>query len=143
MLTILSVHFNIFTHIKSSICFICCYFHRSVSQMSKDIETIDNNNNDNNDNDNNHEAKRLAAKTHDGLKSLLPPIFILCNRCLWAATYFDKNRLPDENICLLCGTNNNELSSLPIMPNESFTFSYDAKRGLEIEFKPRPKYNSG
>lgn len=27
------------------------------------------------------------------------------------------------------------------MPNESFTFSYDVKRGLEIEFKPTPKYN--
>jgi hypothetical protein len=39
--------------------------------------------------------------------------------------------------CALCGTNNNELSSFPIMPNESFAFSYDAKRGLEIEFKPR------
>ena len=35
--------------------------------------------------------------------------------------------------------NNNELSSLPIMPNESYAFSYDAKRGLEIEFKPRAK----
>ncbi|MFL6331274.1 MAG: hypothetical protein ACJ705_09700 [Nitrososphaeraceae archaeon] len=27
------------------------------------------------------------------------------------------------------------------MPNESFTFSYDVKRGLVIEFKPTPKYN--
>jgi hypothetical protein len=35
------------------------------------------------------------------------------------------------------GANNNELSSLPIMSNESFAFSYDVKRGLEIEFKPR------
>jgi hypothetical protein len=96
--------------------------------MSKGIKTIDNN----------HEAQRLAAKTNDGFKSLLPSIFLLCNKCLWSATYFDKNRLPDGNTCPLCGTNNNnELSSFPIMPNESFTFSYDVKRGLEIEFKHR------
>ena len=55
--------------------------------------------------------------------------------------YFDKNRIPDRNTCPLCGNNNNELSSFPIMPNESFIFSYDVKRGLEIEFKPRPKHN--
>ena len=97
--------------------------------MSKGIKTTDN-----------HEAQRLAAKTHDSFKSL-PSIFLLCNKCLWAATYFDKNRLPDRNTCPLCGTNNTELSSFPIMPNESFAFSYDVKRGLEIEFKPRLKHN--
>jgi hypothetical protein len=88
-----------------------------------------------------HEAQRLAATTYDGFRSLPPSIFLLCNKCLWAATYFDKNRIPDENMCPLCGNNNNELSSFPIMPNESFIFSYDVKRGLEIEFKPRPKHN--
>jgi hypothetical protein len=95
--------------------------------MSKGIKTIDNN----------HEAQRLGPIIHDGFKSVQPSIFFLCNKCLWAATYFDKNRLPDRNTCPLCGTNNNELSSFPIMPNESFAFSYDAKRGLEIEFKHR------
>jgi hypothetical protein len=85
----------------------------------------------------NHEAQGLAAKPQDGFKPLPYSIFTLCNKCLWAATYFDKTRLPYENRCPLCGTNNNELSSLPIMSNESFAFSYDAKRGLEIEFKHR------
>ena len=37
--------------------------------------------------------------------------------------------------------NNDKLSSFPIMPNESFAFSYDVKRGLEIEFKPRAKHS--
>ena len=99
--------------------------------MSKSIKTVDIN----------REAQRLAAKTQDGLKPLPYSIFTLCNKCLWSATYFDKTRLPYENRCALCGTNNNnELSSLPIEPNESYAFSYDAKRGLEIEFKPRAKY---
>jgi len=94
--------------------------------MSESIKTIDN-----------HEAQRLADKTQDGFKPLLPSIFLLCNKCLWSATYFDKNRLPYENTCPLCRNNNDKLSSFPVMPNESFAFSYDVKRGLEIEFRPR------
>jgi hypothetical protein len=38
-----------------------------------------------------------------------------------------------------CNANNNELSSFPIMPNESFIFDYNDKRGVELEFKLRPK----
>jgi hypothetical protein len=102
-----------------------------LSYMSKSTKTIDIN----------REAQRLAAKTQDDFKPLPYSIFTLCKKCLWSATYFDKTRLPYENRCPLCETNNTELSSLPIMPNESFAFSYDAKRGLEIEFKPRAKYN--
>jgi hypothetical protein len=63
-----------------------------------------------------------------------PPIFILCDTCHWAAIYFDKNKLPDENTCPQCNSNNNELSSFPIMSNESFIFDYNDKRGV---FKPR------
>ena len=33
--------------------------------------------------------------------------------------------------------NNSGLSSLPIMADESFTFGYDDKRGVELEFNPR------
>jgi hypothetical protein len=67
---------------------------------------------------------------HDGFKSLLPSIFILCDKCLWAATYFDKNRLPpNRNTCPLCANNNNQLSSFAIMPNESFVFSYMSNEG--------------
>jgi hypothetical protein len=89
----------------------------------------------------NREAQRLAAKTQDSFKPLPYSICFLCNKCLWSATYFDKTRIPYENRCPLCGTNNNELSSFPIEPNESFVFSYDSKRGLEIEFRPRAKHS--
>ena len=44
-------------------------------------------------------VKNLEA---DSSKSS-PPIFILCDTCHWAATYFDKNRLPNENACLYNG----------------------------------------
>jgi hypothetical protein len=32
-----------------------------------------------------------------------------------------------------------ELSSFPILSNESFTFQYSDKTGVELEFKPRRK----
>ena len=35
----------------------------------------------------------------------------------------------------------NELTSFPIMSNESFTFDYNDKRGVELEFKHRRNGN--
>jgi len=36
--------------------------------------------------------------------------------------------------------NDVEMSSfLPILPNEAFTFNYNDKRGIELEFRPRKK----
>jgi hypothetical protein len=68
-----------------------------------------------------------------------PPIFILCDECYWCATYFDKNRIPIDNNCPQCNANNNELTSFPILSYESFTFDYNDKLGVELEFKPRRK----
>ena len=67
-----------------------------------------------------------------------PPMFILCDTCRWCATYFDKTRILGP-IYAPQWVNNNELTSFPIMPNESFTFNYDGKLGVELEFKPRLK----
>jgi len=51
----------------------------------------------------------------------------------------DKTRIPEENSCPQCDANNNELTSFPIMSNESFTFDYSDKRGVELEFRHRQK----
>jgi hypothetical protein len=57
-----------------------------------------------------------------------PPIFILCNTCYWCATYFDKTGLWKENRCpQCCNANDNELTSIPITSNESFTFDDNDK----------------
>jgi hypothetical protein len=72
--------------------------------------------------------------------SLSPPIFILCDVCYWCATYIDKTRIPIHNVCPQCGSDNSELTCLPIMSNESFTFDHNPKRGIELEFKPRRKH---
>jgi hypothetical protein len=86
----------------------------------------------------NYDSPNLIAKTRDHIKPS-PPIFILCDSCYWCATYFDKTRTPVDNTCPQCGANNNELTSFPIMSNESFTFDYNDKHGVELEFKARRK----
>ena len=53
---------------------------------------------------------------------------------LVCSTYFDKSRLSTEKCPMRL---NVEMSSfLPILPNEAFTFNYNDKRGVELEFRP-------
>jgi hypothetical protein len=86
----------------------------------------------------NYERRSLVAKTVDySPPPSSPPIFILCDRCYWCATYLDKTRTPTDNTCPKCNSNNNELSSFPILSNESFTFDYNDIHGVELEFKHR------
>jgi hypothetical protein len=68
-------------------------------------------------------------------------VFVLCDTCYWCASYFDKTRIPVDNTCPQCSTNNNELTRFPIAPNESFTFDNNDKRGVELEFRHRQKVN--
>jgi hypothetical protein len=84
---------------------------------------------------NKSESQTLIAKTSSFTP--LPSIFVLCDKCYWCATYLDKSKLPLDNNCLGCNSNNNELTSFPIPPNESLTFNYNDKRGVELQFKLR------
>jgi hypothetical protein len=60
-------------------------------------------------------------------------IFVVCDVCFWATTYLDKSRLPVlESRCSRCQEVG--LSSFPVLVNESFTFSYSEKRGVELRF---------
>ncbi|MFZ0695631.1 MAG: hypothetical protein WAM88_00670 [Nitrososphaeraceae archaeon] len=43
----------------------------------------------------------------------------------------DKSRVPDDK-CPICG--NTSISTFPILPTEEFTFIYNEKRGIELEF---------
>jgi predicted Zn-ribbon and HTH transcriptional regulator len=69
-----------------------------------------------------YESQTLFTKMRNRFQSSLQPIFILCDRCYWCATYFDKTRIPNENNCPQCSANNNELTSFPIMANELFIY---------------------
>lgn len=71
----------------------------------------------------NYESSLIAKTTSYQFNSsspspLSPPIFILCDACYWCATYVDKTRIPIDNVCPQCGSDNSELASLPIMSDE-------------------------
>ena len=73
------------------------------------------------------------------------PVFVLCERCYWCATFLNKNRiLEDEGvdddkskICPQCDDIDG-ISSLPIVFNGSSTFNYTLKRGIELRSKKKP-----
>ena len=67
-------------------------------------------------------------------------IFIFCDTCFWCAAYFGKFMLPVEGRCPICL--DTELSSFPILSNESFTFDYDEKSGVELKFGSRMNIKS-
>jgi hypothetical protein len=58
---------------------------------------------------------------------------MLCETCYWCATYLDKVKIVDK--CPKCLMS--VLSSFPILPDESFVFINDPKRGVELDFARR------
>ena len=62
------------------------------------------------------------------------PLFVLCERCYWCATFLDKNRLLEEE-----GIDDDKSKICPRCDdiNESFTFNYTVKRGIELQFRKR------
>ena len=65
-------------------------------------------------------------------------VFVLCDKCHWCVTWLDKTKMSAYDKCPQC-TNSEMLSSFPILPDESFTFDYNHKRGAELGFEPREK----
>ena len=67
-------------------------------------------------------------------------IFLLCDRCLWTVTCLNKKYLDElteisetEYTCPVC--NQDQLSSFPISPNDSYEYAYSQSRGLGITFR--------
>ncbi|HEY7570412.1 MAG TPA: hypothetical protein VH796_03490 [Nitrososphaeraceae archaeon] len=77
-------------------------------------------------------TKSLRLSNKVSSYSSSSPVFILCDKCYWCATYFDKTRGPINNNCPHCNAGI-ELSIFPIMSNESFTFDYNERRGVELQ----------
>jgi hypothetical protein len=68
---------------------------------------------------------------------LVESIFVLCETCHWCATHFVKSRVL-SNKCPTCD-NTSISSTFPILPNEKFTYNYNEKRGVDLEFGLRKK----
>jgi hypothetical protein len=78
----------------------------------------------------------LTSVNNEANKRAKEAIFVLCETCYWAATFIDKSKLNIiENGCIMC--NESLVSSFPILDNESFTFDYSERRGVELNFGVR------
>jgi CheY-like chemotaxis protein len=70
----------------------------------------------------NHNSQSLITKTFDGHHTKLspPPVFVLCDRCYWCATYFNNTRIPPDNNCPQCNANakDNKYSMLQLQQQE-------------------------
>jgi hypothetical protein len=90
------------------------------------------------------DLEELFHTNHDNPIAKIIPVFVLCERCYWCATYIDTNRLLKEEevgdvnniVCPRCDAIDS-LSSLPIAANESFNFDYTVKRGIVLQFRKR------
>ena len=74
-----------------------------------------------------------ATKNNQASKHL----FVMCESCYWCASLIDTNRKEiDLKSCPNCKIQQ-ALSTVPITPNEMFTFSYSEIHGVELDFMPR------
>ena len=61
--------------------------------------------------------------------------FVICNACFWCASIYSNSYTNSISTirCPLCYDNNN-LESMPISKDESFTINYNPKTGIVLEF---------
>jgi hypothetical protein len=62
--------------------------------------------------------------------------FVLCEACFWCASCFNIDERPITK-CPYCGSITVE--SIPLSYNEGYKFEHNAKRGVTLEFEPRPR----
>ena len=60
----------------------------------------------------------------------LPRQFLICDFCFWAASAIGT-RTRDVVTCPKCDA---ILSRIPLSVDESFSFNYDKRRGVELDF---------
>jgi hypothetical protein len=63
-------------------------------------------------------------------------IFFLCEDCMWGVTSIDKSHIfkviGDDYVCPAC--HQDQLSSFPIMSNESFTYRHSENGSIKVKF---------
>jgi hypothetical protein len=58
-------------------------------------------------------------------------LFMICDNCFWVASLIDADKF-DATSCPMC---NKQVSSTPIADNESYSYNYNERRGVEIDFR--------
>lgn len=58
-------------------------------------------------------------------------LFVICDECFWVASALDADKF-DATSCPLC---NKRISCTPLTDNESYSYTYDERRGVEVDFR--------
>ena len=88
----------------------------------------------------NEKSMAIAERTtNNNSAKMNERIFLVCDRCLWTVTCLNKKYLDElseisevELSCPSC--KDDQLSSFPVMQNDSFTYTYSKIKGLKIRF---------
>ena len=59
--------------------------------------------------------------------------FVICGSCFWCAS--DLSGGSRISKCYACG-DAGKLESMPLAPKEKYTFDFDPKRGIVLDFAP-------
>lgn len=58
-------------------------------------------------------------------------LFVICDECFWVASAIDADKF-DATSCPLC---NRRISSMSLAENESYSYTYNERRGVEVDFR--------
>jgi hypothetical protein len=58
-------------------------------------------------------------------------LFVICDDCFWVASAIDADKF-DATSCPLCSKH---ISSAPLADNESYSYTYNERRGVEVDFR--------
>lgn len=58
-------------------------------------------------------------------------LFVICDNCYWVASVTDTDKF-EATLCPLC---NKHVSSTPLADNESYSYDYNERRGVEVDFR--------
>jgi hypothetical protein len=83
-----------------------------------------------------HPLSKNNSLHDDGNNSRIKKIdFLLCNSCLWCASYLN---LRSSFIVVQCPScNENTIEWIPISANDAYSFDYNPVTGVIIEFSNR------
>ena len=96
--------------------------------MSVTTNVIESQFSDDNNNNLKLERRNSAASYHDHLQDV--SFFQICQSCFWCVSALRETRM--IKICPVCTSE--EIDSLPVSPNEAYTYDVSESAGVTLSF---------
>lgn len=72
----------------------------------------------------------IVLQIDPGLSLAKTRLFLICDNCYWCASA-TRTRLVEIDSCPQC---QKQVSSIPLTDNERYTYNYDIRHGVEVDF---------